>query len=57
MKQEAIRKIKETRKKAIAMFASLNGLGVVGFNKYYNDRKNRKIIPVSSYQESSGKAG
>ena len=54
--QGIVKKLKENRKKAIALSVKLSGLGVIGFSNYHGNRKDKKMISVNEPEQSLMKA-
>lgn len=56
MKQGIGKKIKDSRKKAMALSVKLSGLGIIGFANHRNDKTGKKIIAVNRPEQYSRKA-
>ena len=56
MKQGIVKKIKDNRKKAIALSVKLSGLGIIGFANHRNDKTGKKIIPGNRPEPNAKKA-
>ena len=56
MKQGIVKKIRESRKKAMALSVKLSGLGIIGFANHRNDKTGKKIMAVNRPEQHSRKA-